>query len=74
MMMINFFVGWLTYKQLAVVFLEETIVRKPQDRDCATHCGGNRSWIAETAVRSGTTTPRRHGPSSKIIFFICFAR
>ena len=44
---------WLTYAQRAAVFPEGTIVRKLHHQDFPTRPGGgNRSWIAETAIRS----------------------
>ena len=46
---------WLTYEQLAAVFPEGTIVRKLHHQDFPTRPGGgNRSRIAEAAIRSAT--------------------
>ena len=36
------------------------IIRKPHHRDFQTYRGGDRSRIEETAIRSATTTSRRH--------------
>ena len=49
---------WLTYEQLEAVFPEGTIISKRHRRDYSIRRGGNRSWIAETAILSATTKPR----------------
>ena len=59
-MMIIFFVRCLTYEMSAAVFPEGTIVRKPRHCDFPAQRGGKRSRIAETAICSATTTPRRY--------------
>ena len=54
------FVGWLTYKQPAVVFPEGNIIRYPHHCDFLKHRDGNRFRIAKTAIRNVTITRRQN--------------
>ena len=47
---------WEGWRPKTSVFPLETIARKSHQRDFSTRRGGNRSRIAETAIRSDTTT------------------
>ena len=58
-MMMNCFRRMVDLKTTEVLFLEETIVRKPHRRDFPTRRDKSQYRIAETAIRC-TTTPRDH--------------
>ena len=51
------FAGKLTYKQLAALFPEKTIARKPHQCGFPTHLGRNQTQMAESAIHNATTTP-----------------